>query len=48
MTNSHNINNSEISDIAKKLEYQQKLLHAVNYTAQILMAAMDEETFEEE
>ena len=37
--------NSEILDVTQKLKHQQMLLHAVNYTAQILMASVDEETF---
>ena len=39
-------NNSGLLDTAQRLQLQQKLLHAVNNTAQILMAAIDEETFE--
>ena len=35
------------SDDAQKLAIHKKLLHAVNKTAQILLAAIDEETFEE-
>jgi signal transduction histidine kinase/FixJ family two-component response regulator len=35
-----------VVDTAQELQHQQMLLHAVNDTAQILLAAMDEEKFE--
>jgi signal transduction histidine kinase len=41
-----NENGQEFFDTAKKLKHQQMLLHAVNETAQILLAAVDEEKFE--
>lgn len=38
---------TELHNDKQKLEHQQRLLHAVDKTAEILLAAIDEETFEE-
>ena len=46
MTEPHDDNNFEFFSIAKKLKRQQALLHAVNETAQVLLASVDGEKFE--
>jgi len=38
--------NAILKNTAKEFEHQQELLHAVNDTAQVLLAAMDEDKFE--
>ncbi|MDR0443089.1 MAG: response regulator [Treponema sp.] len=46
MADGLNANNQDIPDTASEIKRQQRLLHAVNDTAQALLAAVAEETFE--
>jgi signal transduction histidine kinase/CheY-like chemotaxis protein len=46
MTDPHNDGDFEFSNITKKLKRQQVLLHAVNKTAQVLLASADGKKFE--
>jgi len=46
MENQPDDGNSELINTTKEFKRQQALFHAVNETAQVLLAAMDEENFE--